>query len=243
MNNSYLLKDKLYIFNNQAKSGDSSGRLSVVHNIYPATAIFWEFETVSKTSSVPEYDGKYNILSPFIGNFFNMFESRVGSHNEIDKYHPIGAIIQGTSSKVILGDATLTGNSFVFYLPNARFQQVGRLGKNFSVKEVREGFVEAKIKNDITVKMETPIESINWLEEPRCTGTYITTWGILTLEKEVLISDAFEILCKLTYLLSFANGGFTAPLVIKMTEQDFEKVYPIIHGAFEIDTVEHINGT
>ena len=60
----FILKDKLNIYNNRAKSGDSLGRLSVIYNIYPAPAIFWEYESESKAINLPDYDGNGKLILP-----------------------------------------------------------------------------------------------------------------------------------------------------------------------------------
>lgn len=253
MNKDFILKDKLNIYNNRAKSGESSGRLSVVYNIYPAPAIFWEFETESKAIDLPQHDGNGKLITPFECNSFSM------SDPSSDKLHLSGgARMTGSTTRAIVGDPTITGKSFTFFLPNAKFQEVGMLGKNFLVKEItykksqtsaefggsfREGFVEANIGNGITLNLQTPIESVNWLKAYRSVGTYITTLGELSVEKDLSVVDAADLLYEITFLLSFANGGFTAPIVVNMNQLDFEKEYPIVYTAFVVDPIEHIAGT
>lgn len=258
MNNDPILKDKLNVYNNLATSGDSSGRLSIIYNIYPAPTIFWEFETASKDSPEPKYDENGKISPPFEDIFLSVPEAWPGSSNELSIYKPIGSWVSGRTPKVIIGDQNLVGKSFSFYLPNAAFQKVGTSGKNFRVKEIshynsqasrkvdrnfREGFAEANIGNKNTLSMYTPIESINWLKGSRSVGTYITTSGNLLVDKDISIDAAVHLLKDITFLLSFANGGFIAPLVVSMSQQDREKEYPSIYSAYIIDPVEHIMST
>lgn len=255
---SILLKDKLTIYNNLATSGDSSGRLSINYNIYPAPTIFWEFETGSKDEPKPKYEGSGKLSLPFKSKYLNMPDARVGSSDEISVHKTIGSLLVGSTPRVVIGDETLVGKSFSFYLPNADFQKIGMLGHNFRVKETsygesqtsskfggwfREGFAEIKIENEFSLNMHTPIESINWLQSRRSVGTYLTTTGILEVDNAISIYDATKLLDDITFLLSFANGGFIAPLVVTMSQLDFDNTYPSIYSAHIIDPVEHIMTT
>jgi hypothetical protein len=259
MTEGFILKDKLNIFNNRAKSGDSLGRLSVVYNIYPAPAIFWEYESESKATDLPEYDGNGKLLSPFECNSFRLIDPFLYPGDELDFHLSGGERMTGSTTRAIVGDPNITGKSFTFFLPNARFQEVGMLGKNFLVKEItyqksketsaefggklREGFLEANIGNGMTLKIQTPIESINWLKGRRSIGTYITTHGELLVDNDMSISDAADLLDDMAFLLSFANGGSIAPLVIKMHQSDFKKEYPVVYTAFVVDPIEHVAAT
>lgn len=257
---SILLKDKFAIYNNLATSGDSSGRLSINFNIYPAPTIFWEFETGSKDDPKPKYDGSGKLSLPFMGKFLNMPDARAGSSDEISVHKAIGYLLVGSTPRVVIGDETLVGKSFSFYLPNAAFQEVGER-TNFRTREVffgysqnsrelgdsfREGFAKMSIENEFTLSVNTPRESINWLKSRysrKSVGTYLTTLGNLEVDNAISIYDAKKMLDDITFLLSFANGGFIAPLVVEMQDQGFEKEYPSIYSAHIIDPVEHIMST
>lgn len=253
MNKDFLLKDKLNIYNNLAKSGESSGRLSVVYNVHPAPAIFWEFEPESKSVGLPEHDMKGKLIKPFECNSFSI------SDPSSDRVHLMGGeIMTGSAVRAISGDLDRKGKYFTFFLPNAKFQETGVLGKNYVIKEIsyrnsktsfalgrnsREGFVETALGNGITLNLQTPAESLDWLEADRSIGTYITTEGRLSIENEWSILEAVDFLYDISLLLSFANGGFVAPIAVAMTPLDFDKEYPIIYTAYLVDSVEHIAGT
>lgn len=253
MNKDFILKDKLNIYNNRAKSGESSGRLSVVYNIYPAPSIFWEFETESKAINLPKQHRNGKLITPFECNSFSM------SDPSSDKLHLSGGVrMTGSTARAIVGDPTIKGKYFTFFLPNAKFQEVGMSRKNFLVKEItykkpqksaefsesfHEGFVEANIGNGITINLQTPVESVNWLKAYRSVGTYITTWGNLSVEKDLSVVDATDLLYEIGYLLSFANGGYIAPIVVNANQLDFEKEYPIVYSNFLVDPIEHVAGT
>ncbi|MBI5824314.1 MAG: hypothetical protein HZB18_09825 [Chloroflexi bacterium] len=264
MNRDFILKDKLTIYDNRAKSGDSLGRLSVTYDIYPAPAIFWEFETESRAIDLPKYDEKGNLISPFECVYFNLLDPFLYPTDELEAHLSLGRRMTGSTTRAIIGDQTVTGKSFTFFLPNAKFQEAGILGKNFVVKEIiykksketeeseeleefggnfREGFLEASIGNGVTLKMQTPIESIDWLRKRRSIGTYITTHGELFVDNDISINDAADLLDDVAFLLSFANGGSIAPLVVKMDQSNFDMEYPTVYTSFAIDPIEHIAGT
>lgn len=254
----FILKDKLNIYNNRAKSGDSLGRLSVIYNIYPAPAIFWEYESESKAINLPDYDGNGKLILPFECNSFSIVDPFLYPSDELEVHLSGGERMTGSTTRAVVGNPTITGKSFTFYLPNAKFQEVGLLGKNFLVKEItykksketeefggnfREGFLETDIGNGITLKMHTPTESIDWLRKQRSIGTYITTRGELFAQTEMLISDVADLLDDVALLLSFANGGSIAPLVVKMHQRGFKEEYPIVYTAFVVDPIEHVADT
>jgi hypothetical protein len=254
----FILRDKLNIYNNRAISGESSGRLSVIYNIYPAPAIFWEFETENKAIDLPKYDANRKLISPFECNSYSMESPFLYPTDEFEKYLSGGKRITGSTAKAIVGDPSISGRTFTFSLPNARFQEVGMRGKFFWVKEIsymkpktaaevrerfHEGYLEVIINNGMTLKTHTPIESIRWLKSPRSTGTYLTTWGELSVDKDIAIDDAVKLLDDLSSLLSFANGGWIAPLVVKMDQRDFEREYPTVYTAFVVDPIEHVADT
>ncbi|HQU36033.1 MAG TPA: hypothetical protein PLR65_05570 [Anaerolineales bacterium] len=253
MNKDFLLKDKINIYNNLAKSGESSGRLSVVYNVYPAPAIFWEFEPESKSIGLPKHDTKGELIKPFECNNFSM------SNPSSDRVYLMGGeILTGSTARSISGNLDIKGKYFTFFLPNAKFQELGASGKNYLIKEInykntesssvlgensREGFAEMTFENGITLTLHTPTESLDWLKADRSIGTYITTEGKLSVENEWSILEAVDFLYDISLLLSFANGGFVAPIVVAMTPLDFEKEYPIVYTAYLVDSVEHVAGT
>jgi hypothetical protein len=258
MNKDILLKNELNIYNNRAKSGESVGRLSVVYNIYPAPAIFWEFETESKEIDLPNYDGEGKLVSPFECTYFDLGDPFLYPIDELETHLSLGRRMTGSATRAIVGDQTITGKSFTFFLPNAKFQHAGMLGKNFRVKEItykksketnefsgsfREGYLEASIGSGVNLKVYTPVESIEWLKKPRSIGTYLTTTGELVSENDMSINDAVDLLDDVAFLLSFANGGSTAPLLVKMHQRDYKSEYPSVYTAFAVDPIEHIAGT
>ena len=154
-----------------------------------------------------------------------------------------------------IGDQNLKGKLFEFYIPNAFFQKLGMNGKNFIVKKSnfnkpkaystfgsskREGYLETTFDPKIKISFYTPDNAIQWLESARNTGTRITTQGILELDKEITITEANKLLCEITYLLSFANGGDIAPLVISMVSKSLEEKSPTVYTAHRTDSIERL---
>lgn len=257
MDNKIILKKNIDVYDNQVNIGILSGRINVKHEIYPAPAIFWEFESFNSIEQADFYT-----KPPFISKNLLIKQYSFGKINqESTNLKKTGNIITGSAAKVYVGKRSLKGNLFSFYLPNAKFQELGITGKDFTVKETlykqgdsktkfcskfREGFLETEICNELILTLYTPIEAIEWLESSRSIGTNITTIGSLEIRNnEITIFKAVKLLEDISYLLSFANGGYIEPVIVCMEPKQFSHVKesPIQYCAYAIDAIEIIGST
>ncbi len=256
MKEDLILRKNFNLYDNQLDLGEILGRLCIHHEIFPAPAIFWEFETYNNFERVRDffvhpidqesiYIPKLSIGKPYDEN------SRIAFRK--------GNFISGSAAKVILGDRNLKSNSFSFYLPNAKFQSLEMAGHNFIVKEInfkyaksqakfgskeREGYLNLLISDSYEITLYTPSRAITWLNSFRSIGTNITTEGTLKiLKNEISIFEAEDILYDISYLLSFMNGGDITPLVIKMEPSTFTKNFPVICTANATDPIEKLSAT
>ena len=252
-----ILKNQLLIYNNQARFGNINGGLTVSYEFFPAPAIFWDFEVFKREEAALDLKpgtSTGELAHPFEGHQILIPEPWSGIPRETDiPRRSIGITRTGSAPKVFVGNTDLLGKSFRFWLPNAKFQALNIL-KNFIAKDIsrrspndpqgyvvgfssttREGFVQAIIAGNINLTLHTPEEAMSWLQSHRSTGTYLTTFGEIELSNKTSIYEVVNLLENIADLLSFANGGFIAPLIVEMTPRDLKKDYPSHYSAYTVD--------
>jgi hypothetical protein len=230
-----ILKDRLKLYDNIAHSGDCVGRLSAEFQIYPSPSIVWEFECLGEglyTTESADFGQR-----PLIGQGISIHRPIVTSSGGS------GHVFRGIATQACLGRIDDKASLFRFYLPNACFQEenvssqgviekhlelVTKTGIRSQIYWGTEGRVtDGSVGNGWSIRLETRQEALDWLRRGR-TGTYITTVGSLHPTAEgteteetlsqcspVTISQALERLSTIRLLLSYANGGYTGPLIVE----------------------------
>ena len=262
MRNNVILTDKLLIYNNRGSIGSVAGGLSVTYEFFPAPALFWEFEVFNEQDAQLEYKATGELLHSIEGHEIVIpaawFENQ---RVDANPRRELGYRRTGVAAKVYVGDRDRKGKSFTFWLPNCKFQEIELL-LNSVTREIshrtadespqnimlgwrldREAYLQTDLKGETKLSLHTPTEALEWLRSQGSTGTYLTTVGTLDLSSEISITDAANLLEEISDLLSFANGGFIAPLIIQMAPLQFERDYPTLYSAYAIDSVEYLGGS
>lgn len=209
-------KPKVLLYDNIAKSGTATGRLRAELEIFPSPRIVWEFESLGKSASSPSTKNSV-LINPIRGINFtieNGFVTKWSGGTSNDPY----SILNGDSSKAILGKINLNANFFTFYLPNTKFLETITSGQG----RVNNILIDDKWQISLNIQQS----ELEWLKPGhRNIGSLVTTTGILEpiqdIEKTkkrgdtMTIEKALSRLEPLNFLLSFANGGYTSPLYIE----------------------------
>jgi len=242
-----LLKQKVKLYSNIAKSGDCVGCLHAELQVYPSPRITWEFESLGDTACEPK-KARRKLENPLVGSWFSIEEPYVGRQSWGTVVGQPRVSLGGAARQAHYGDLDNRFHSFTFYLPNARFQEKSLEGQKRVEKlikvEGREGgrdagrategwFITVSIDNTWNIRLETRQEALTWLASNQNNiGTLITTVGRLYHPKDdesrpkemtetptLAMGEAQERLNVLSRLLSFANGGYLGPLFIKGARQ------------------------
>jgi hypothetical protein len=150
--------------------------------------------------------------------------------------------IRGLTKQAVYGNLQNKFHQFTFYLPNARFQKesngqqtLQKTVRNIETEQIREidnnegRLIDIPIDNAWSLRLQTQAEALNWLErQKKNIGTLITTVGEiyqpnLDLENpesfaefpSISLEDAVTRITDLSRLLSYANGGYIAPLYVE----------------------------
>jgi hypothetical protein len=236
-----LLQEKVKLYDNIAQINDCQGRLLAELQIYPSPGLNWQFETLGEVQcdfpSLYTQDG--TPLSPIEGYYFSL-ESPYLMGESSDAYGPVQAI-RGIASRAVYGDVDAHAHKFVFCLPNTRLQSEvsfqGLLQKivreqpsGREVQQSEEGrCVDLELDDFWSIRLVIKRDASDWLKiKNRNIGTLVTTIGELYQRKyratepetfseleAITLSDALTRLNTLGKLLSYANGGFIAPLYVE----------------------------
>jgi hypothetical protein len=235
-----ILADKLVIYNNFAKIEDCEGRLLVELQIYPTPRIVWDFEILRDQQC--DFPAIYENLSQnsFIGNSLrvealsvlkgNMGGSASGNASKVifgdpeDQAHTFYFCITSTKfqEKCIFQDiyeATVCEKRF------PREENDNDPGFSRAVGR----FIEIPLNPIWNTKLEIMEDSLKWLnKEQGNIGTRLTGIGTIYQPKRAKAADDFpasltsltiteaqEMIGNLCRLLSYANGGFVAPIYIE----------------------------
>jgi hypothetical protein len=237
-----ILSEKLVIFNNVAAFGKcKGGRLLTELQIYPSPRISWNFETLGRRPTGFPTIGSNLSGQKFTGYGFDL-ENLAVTENYQSTLGLLSAT--GSANEAVWGDLNAPAHTFHFCLTNTKFQfkcfNQDKLELKIYEQELgstedplfrgvrEEGrFVEVSLDSTWIVRLEVLKESLQWLDpQKRNIGTMLTCWGELYQSKRteadnfptslvaIKLSEAEERLKSLSQLLSFANGGFTAPIFI-----------------------------
>lgn len=245
-----LLKHKVELYNNMASSGDCTGRLQARLQVFPSPRIVWEFESLGDTVCEPDdTDGK--LKNPLVGSWFSIDEPLLARRGWGTLVKQPRVNMEGVARKACYGELNAQANSFRFYLPNARFQEISLEGQKWIEKyrrveseekkrDIDQGtdgrFVTVPIDDTWNIHLETAQEALNWLAtKQENVGTLITTMGQLWHPKEndietkeaieaptLSMDEALSKIATVTSLLSFANGGYLGPLYVEGIQRNGE---------------------
>lgn len=224
-----ILAKKLVIYNNFAEIDDLVGRLLVEIQIYPIPRILWDFEILGM--EVPQFHAVFASES-LLENFFlgHLIQVELLKLKVIINGVNISSIAKGTALRTYLDldDPETLSHKFNFCLTNTRFQ---RIFHHYSLQEDCNGGVLKGIplNSKWAINLEIGEQACKWLDmREDNVGTYLTGVGTLFQLKEteeaeelpesltnISINEAEEVLRNLGLLLSYANGGFIAPVFIE----------------------------
>ncbi|MCY7322721.1 MAG: hypothetical protein LH660_13195 [Phormidesmis sp. CAN_BIN36] len=186
-----ILRRKVKLYNNLAKTNDCQGRLLADLEIYPTPRITWEFEVLGEPEGRFPYGAVWpsDSLAPFIGYSFSI-ENPICTESS-SSIGPLEAL-RGSTKQVLYGELQDTANSFIFYLPNTQFQYKRAhqklirqsLRDSSNDREIGSGeggrYVAASIDEVWDIRLDIRKAALEWLKpRNRNTGTFITTVGQL----------------------------------------------------------------
>jgi hypothetical protein len=190
----------------------------------------------------------------------------------IDKvFRHFNNAIEGTAARANYEGGLEEAHIITFYLPNTRFQftsnsQVCSQRIERETESNREIFkgeearcIKVAVDNNWTIRLKILQDSLDWLNpENRNTGTLITAVGELYPSKleesqnpplpTISLDSALERLKILSWLLSYANGGYIQPLYVVgchlNQDQDFSAQIPhAIALASQTTPLERLGGS
>ncbi|MEI1373012.1 hypothetical protein PQG02_29980 [Nostoc sp. UHCC 0926] len=238
-----ILQEKVKLYNNIAKitdhaDKDNEGRLLAEIEIYPTPRIIWDFEILGNVHGTFILAlGNSNLTTLLKGYLFSLKQILCTGIAHIG---PLSAV-RGTAALAVYNDIETLGHGFTFYLSNTRFQYKSN-GQDDLLTKITEAetgrevewrsegrYIDLPIDDTWSIRLEIRNEALDWLRpENRNTGTLLTTVGQLyqqkanVIESETLselqaisLNNAFERIKNLCWLLSYINGGYTAPIYIK----------------------------
>ncbi len=177
--NECILKPKVTLYNNLARSGRCKGRLLVELEIYPSPRVVWEFESLGNTACEPKGSSSRLLENPFIGSRFRMDRPYVTNLSWGTLTGSPRIALIGFSPRISLGENEFKGHSFTFLLPNAKYQEqnyfgqtnlinVLKVGQGEDAKEIIEDFggksITFPIDNYWQIHLETRKDALTWLE-------------------------------------------------------------------------------
>lgn len=236
-----LLKEKVKLYDNIAQVNNCQGRLLAELQIYPSPSLNWQFEILGEVQcDFPSlYTQDNTTLISIEGNCFSL-ESPYLTGESNDIYGPVQAI-RGIANRAVYGDIDAHAHKFIFCLPNTRLQSevsfqnlllkiVREQPSGREVQKAEEGrYIDLELDDIWSIRLVIRRDASDWLKiRNRNIGTFVTTLGELYqhryratepetfLELEsISLADALNRLNTLGKLLSYANGGFTAPLYVE----------------------------
>lgn len=233
-----VLEEKIKLYNNFSRINDCDGRLFVEFQIYPTPRIVWEFEKLGIINCNFPFGDFKKPLNPFKGYAFSIEKPYL--RGTCDGLGPRYGL-NGSTAQAVYADADKLAHHFEFYLPNTRFQQENlhqaKLEKTVTEaitgKRVSGGgegrYIDVPVDNTWSIRLEVRSNALDWLN-PRNQniGALVTTVGLLYQTnfsftkpetfselQTISLKDALERLEPLSYLLSYANGGFIGPLYVE----------------------------
>lgn len=237
-----VLKEAWEIYNNQAYIDSCKGRLFAQLLIYPKPLIKWDFEVVNVREIIPkDFPTVHKNLNKKFFEGYNIILQKISvTSNPLSS--PSCRRALGRGYRAYWGDPEAPGKYFSFYLPNTRFLAesktidplIGTIHDQRIISEsiltksnLREQkeigkFIEFKFEEKWMLRLEVKEPSIEWLKQKNNNiGTLITCQGLLHIENEdtddqkgCSLSEAEPLIRDFCLLISFANCGFIAPVII-----------------------------
>lgn len=238
-----LLSESLDLYDNLAIVDGVTGRLNAKLQIYPSAFIEWDFELFVDDSidiqKLRESFRGHPLTAPalLIENLTQNRESHSSVANLLS--------FTGRATKLVLGDRNLNGQSFNFLLTNTKFLscclaqdlleykifEKGLITPDLPERVIASGeegkFIDAPLDSDWNLRLEIRKEAMDWLDDKRKNiGSYLTCEAELyqprrsnlenweSLEK-LNLEQSETLIQNISWLLSFANCGFVAPLYIE----------------------------
>lgn len=248
-----LSKEKIKLYNNFATINDCEGRLLVEFQIYPTPRIIWEFEKLGTLNCNFPFGDFTKPLNEFNGYAFSIEKPYLrGACDGLGPRYELN----GSTAQAVYADADKLAHHFEFYLPNTKFQQENlcqaKLQKTVTEattgKRVSGGgegrYIDVPVDDTWSIRLEVRSNALDWLNpQNQNIGTLVTTVGRLYQTnfrftkpetfsdlQTICLKDALKRLEYLSYLLSYANGGFIGPLYVESYQfsQDSSNPFQII---------------
>lgn len=240
---SLILADKLVIYNNFAKINDCEGRLLVELQVYPTPRITWDFEILgTQVCQFPiiglnleqcffvGYSLKVENLS-VNNNFFGI--GKTNASGNASKVFFGDSDVPAHTFHFCLTNTKFQEKCLAQYSLQATINERRFTNDEYdnALRKRRDvgKFIETPLNSIWNVRLEIWEESLQWLKQQNGSiGTRLTCMGELfqpqrteesdnfpDLLANITVSEAQEILGNLCQLLSYANGGFIAPIFIE----------------------------
>jgi hypothetical protein len=238
-----LLSESLNLYDNLAIVDGVTGRLNAKLQIYPSAFIEWDFELFLDNSidiqRLRERFRGHPLTAPAL-LIENLTQNRE-SHSSVANLLSFA----GRATKLVLGNKNSNGQSFNFLLTNTKVlscclaQDVleykviekGLITPDLPAREIASGeegkFIDAPLDSDWNLRLEIRKEAMDWLDDKRKNiGSYLTCEAELyqprrsnlgnweSLEK-LNLEQSETLIQNISWLLSYANCGFVAPLYIE----------------------------
>jgi len=235
-----LLKAKIDLYNNVGQLDGCPGRLSAELQISPSPQIHWDFQVVGSQCLLPDqHFGKevdisaswFRLDSPLVSGYRNDINSRLvrgpalqawyGDFNST--FHEFTFYLPNTR----FCEKSWEGQKLI----EAKIEErsIGSLETTWLGHRGEARSIESRINDKWAVRLVTKEDALNWLSPMQSNvGTLLTTEGILypacaaeTPRPDIsswpalTLLEAERILNALSILLSFADGGYLAPLYIE----------------------------
>ncbi|WP_013323261.1 hypothetical protein [Gloeothece verrucosa] len=246
-----LLQEEVVLYNNIAKIDNCEGRLMVELEIYPVPRIVWEFETIDNSNyNLPHLGQPINSC---LGHLFSLNKAVITGET-LSMYHFALEKRRGSSLEAIYNSLEEVAHSFTFYLTNTKFLESNQLLKLKQGQGLEQGqplVIEFSYNQTWTISLIIKKEALEWLNpENRNRGTLITAQGEIWQKNlaeiarnnendlpNLSLTEVKNIFNNFAWFLSYANGGYTAPLFIE-GQRLFDKpaIYPVCALASQYKT-------
>lgn len=230
-----ILKDSHSIYNNLATIENIKGRLTSELQITPNPLVSWEFECLDKDElkNLKEKELEKLLfekpLNSIIANYIKIIHPYCRKLKcRIERENANGCSelnASGFSKEFCIGDLNKKINGLTFSIPNFRVHAISK-EHNLSKDDTRWKYgekdsfvVEKTLLDNWMISFETYHSSFEWLDPiNRNTGILLTSMGGLYQndkeeKKDIGFWDILKIIEQLFLLFSFANGGYTYPIL------------------------------
>ncbi|MBE9135728.1 hypothetical protein IQ254_00650 [Nodosilinea sp. LEGE 07088] len=238
-----LLSESLDLYDNLAVVDEVTGRLNAKLQIYPSAFIEWDFELFADDSidiqKLRESFREHPLTAPAL--FLEDLTQNRESYSSVATLLSFA----GRATKLVLGNKNSNGQSFNFLLTNTKVLsyclaqdileykviEKGLITPGLPAREIASGeegkFIDAPLDSNWNLRLEIRKEAMDWLDDKRKSiGSYLTCEAELyqprrshlenweSLEK-LNLEQSEAMIQNISWLLSYANCGFVAPLYIE----------------------------